>query len=1178
MTYYIDYVAGSDSNNGTATSTPWKRCPGMVGFTGTYTHATGDHFIFKGGITWPRSVFQFHITNSGASGNPDYYGADVAWYNGGSFAKPVFDFENTVITGGGFDSVGVQIEGSYVTLDQIDLKRYRTPAVGAGDYGSGTINFTGSAANVTVQYCVIRDWDNGGGDDGGSGGGIWAFSDGANIRILHNEFHCANIVNRTGRSVSLNGEIAYNEVHDVSTFLLGGGEVHHNYVHDLQGATDPTAHENAFYIFTTSNVYNNILHDIDVGCSSYYLSPGFLSVGAGTTLCYNNVGWNLGTDAAISIETEGSYPTNKDIKVFNNTVEHGSGWCIRVVARGPQINSLELANNYCITTGTAHNIESGSVTTLTDHGTDLTKTPTQATADGATVGTVYKPSTGTAINGGISMSSYFTTDIGGVSRPQGSAWDVGAYELNETHWYVRTSSAGSANGTNWSNAWSITNLNSNWSSIGPGDTIWFAGGSYTTGIEMGASGTAGNIITFKRATVANHGTDTGWSSGFDSQVVIAPSGGGTPVLWYYGGGDYVTIDGVTTNGIKLQYDNTSVSFLGGVSCGGSINFYVIIILYCDISGPGTGTYGNPVLFLYTADNAPILVKGSGDVYNVTFSYCDVHSGVNIIQAGYIGIAYNWILEHCRFFDNVVDGGFFHANVFYTQGAHDWTIRYCDFSGWHVEGIVIFSTMVPINFYVYGNVFHHQVSGSPSCFWNADIGGGVDGPLYLYNNTFYGVTITNGQSNDRPFASGSLARNNIYWNSTWADAISDSDYNFSDSSGTGKGGARSITTGVNPFINGPAGNFHIVGTVGATYPRDKGVSLGSPYQTDPDGVTRGGDGTWDMGSYEFSGTSVTAYGLLTLKTSKPLAATGSFLGNLATQLSHIGAFFQNVAGNLTFVGSFKKSTRRTLAAALSFVGLLIRGIPQRLTAALSFIGSLAKRDARSVAAALSFAGSLRGRGNKILSGAVSFVGAITRKASHLLQSVLSFVGNFGSLLSHAGANFLSIASNLSFVGSLPRSIKHSLTSVLSFLGLTGRGRFKAMTAAISFAGNTLKRFPRALAASIAFIGNITIIRAITKALAASLAFIGTLGTAQAISRLFTAAVTFTGTIARRIPKSISGFLSFIGDLAGNVPAILQKTFSATLSLTGYFYQRFGKVLRIVVKVVSSVLKININTRK
>src|SRR5674536_23253 len=55
-TYYIDYNAANDSANGTTTSTPWKRSPGMVGFTGRYSHSAGDIFVFKGGVTWPAAV------------------------------------------------------------------------------------------------------------------------------------------------------------------------------------------------------------------------------------------------------------------------------------------------------------------------------------------------------------------------------------------------------------------------------------------------------------------------------------------------------------------------------------------------------------------------------------------------------------------------------------------------------------------------------------------------------------------------------------------------------------------------------------------------------------------------------------------------------------------------------------------------------------------------------------------------------------------------------------------------------------------------------------------------------------------------------------------------------------------------------------------------------------------
>lgn len=48
---YVDFTAGSDSNPGTSTS-PWKRCPGMVGWAGTATLSPGDTVYFDRSDTW----------------------------------------------------------------------------------------------------------------------------------------------------------------------------------------------------------------------------------------------------------------------------------------------------------------------------------------------------------------------------------------------------------------------------------------------------------------------------------------------------------------------------------------------------------------------------------------------------------------------------------------------------------------------------------------------------------------------------------------------------------------------------------------------------------------------------------------------------------------------------------------------------------------------------------------------------------------------------------------------------------------------------------------------------------------------------------------------------------------------------------------------------------------------
>jgi hypothetical protein len=55
---------------------------------------------------------------------------------------------------------------------------------------------------------------------------------------------------------------------------------------------------------------------------------------------------------------------------------------------------------------------------------------------------------------------------------------------------------------------------------------------------------------------------------------------------------------------------------------------------------------------------------------------------------------------------------------------------------------------------------------------------------------------------------------------------------------------------NPFVNSAAGNFR---TAAAT---DAGIALAAPYNVDMDAHTRGADGVWDRGAFEFVGGVVT----------------------------------------------------------------------------------------------------------------------------------------------------------------------------------------------------------------------------------------------------------------------------------------------------------------------------------
>ena len=111
--YYIDFVGGSDSNDGLTKTTAWKHSPGMTGVSGvpaaidTYTgldensaqtpcyngcNYSDYNFIFKGGVTWDNTSFPWTIRQYGTSGHTVKWTVDNTWFTGGSWARPIFNW------------------------------------------------------------------------------------------------------------------------------------------------------------------------------------------------------------------------------------------------------------------------------------------------------------------------------------------------------------------------------------------------------------------------------------------------------------------------------------------------------------------------------------------------------------------------------------------------------------------------------------------------------------------------------------------------------------------------------------------------------------------------------------------------------------------------------------------------------------------------------------------------------------------------------------------------------------------------------------------------------------------------------------------------------------------------------------------------------------------------------
>lgn len=447
-TRYIDYTGGSDANAGTSTAAPWKRAPGMKGVTGTaaaYVASPGDIFIFKGGVTWPVSAFQWSITRSGSAGNPITYKSDAAWFAGGSFSLPLFDFQHTLVGAGWTQAAGVLVAASYITFDGLELANHRAPrnVNGVSSWGSNAITID-NASNFTLTNCTVRDWDQPttGTPPAGviwdGGGGITRVNNGGSHVVSNCLFHQDNVTQKSGAAIWNIGTISDTEIRNTPTAIQFAQTVHDCNIHDLPDPADPEQHSNVIigYDFTA---YNNVIHDIAARAQIIFSTPG--QFGAGTLLVYNNVVYNV-AQPCVAIDTDGSNNPGAAARVYNNTLvgAGGSGLCIRVIYRANgAFPTLAAFNNHYVTSGLAvgvNNTAAGyaNVTSYTQ-GNNVTQTQPQANAAGYTTSNDYAPldATKPTVIAATDLSAYFTTDILSNPRPSTAGlWNVGAYAFVPT--------------------------------------------------------------------------------------------------------------------------------------------------------------------------------------------------------------------------------------------------------------------------------------------------------------------------------------------------------------------------------------------------------------------------------------------------------------------------------------------------------------------------------------------------------------------------------------------------------------------------------------------------------------------------------------------------------------------------------------------------------------------------
>ena len=400
--------------------------------------------------------------------------------------------------------------------------------------------------------------------------------------------------------------------------------------------------------------------------------------------------------------------------------------------------------------------------------------------------------------------------------------------------YVRVGGNNGNSGNDWTNAYAtIATCETN---IGRGDTCWIGDGS-VGGLTFNIAVSGSTPVTFKKGTSSSHGTETGWQASYANQAQI---GGITCVT------QYLVIDGQTRTesntwtaptGYGLRASSIGSDTINGENCSNSTFSYI------DIGPAYTTTYasGLPTVirFVYSQTNitlsrcafhnsVPTGFQGAG-ADNITIEYCNIGPtwGKQAIRGGNNALSTGWIIRYNKFWrSSQTDPDDGTSGI--TADVSIW-----DSGGTHPDGFN--------DHQIYGNWFWNDQSGGRNSVVNigGDGGGWIGGRgsnNKIYNNTIVGIP------EDSVFpdllligGTGNIIRNNLFY-----DVISSS-----ASANTTSNNTEVVS---NPFVDYANLDLRLSGATTAGF--DTGSELAGN-DVDALGVTRGADGTWDLGAYEFN---------------------------------------------------------------------------------------------------------------------------------------------------------------------------------------------------------------------------------------------------------------------------------------------------------------------------------------
>lgn len=398
--------------------------------------------------------------------------------------------------------------------------------------------------------------------------------------------------------------------------------------------------------------------------------------------------------------------------------------------------------------------------------------------------------------------------------------------------YVLSSASGVGNGNDWTNAYPALPA-----SLVRGDTYYVAGGNYPArSFDDAQSGTL--VITVKKATTGDHGTDAGWQSSYGTTQATFNS-----TLSFSRG--YYVLDGSVRNeanwfdgasyGFKIAHNNQDQNIVisgGSASSNITVKNVFVDAIYQNLPGNtvrryaiDTDTYGGSI------------------ATGLVFSRMYVYGGNNI---WFLRTTNGAVVEYSA--SNGVDGNAANhgeiVNLYYS--GNNAIIRYNQWKNAFVNGggtaLVAITYADGLQFY--GNVISNFMVGDGVVGFN----GYYSSHNRVYNNTVIGGTGACGT----PWGTGTdnQVYNNVFVNCRSVSLEGSHDYNaFSDGDSRGEPHAQ-INVPTSIFTNYAGGVYTLAA------PTSPGLPLAAPFAQDLFGTSRGSSGSFSRGAYEFGSVAAT----------------------------------------------------------------------------------------------------------------------------------------------------------------------------------------------------------------------------------------------------------------------------------------------------------------------------------